>query len=90
MHMCASVIIVNPYKTLFVQKTWWNIQIKQLNKNSKNIEKANISELRDVQRKNVANTVDMSSLKMLGLYLYTLIISHKSSTMLSILNKLTL
>jgi len=27
---------------------------------------------------------------MLGLYLYTLIISHKSSNMLSILNKLTL
>ena len=29
-------------------------------------------------------------LKMLGLYLYTLIISHKSCKMLSILNKLTL
>jgi len=29
-------------------------------------------------------------LKMLGLYLYTLIISHKSSNMLRILNKLTL
>ena len=31
----------------------------------------------------------MSWLKMLGLYLYTLIISHKSCNMLSILNKLT-
>ena len=30
------------------------------------------------------------TLKMLGLYLYTLIISHKSCKMLSILNKLTL
>jgi len=29
-------------------------------------------------------------LKMLGLYLYTLIISHKFSKLLSILNKLTL
>jgi len=29
-------------------------------------------------------------LKMLGLYLYTLIIGHKSCKMLSILNKLTL
>jgi len=29
-------------------------------------------------------------LKMLGLYLYTLIIGHKSCNMLSILNKLTL
>ena len=29
-------------------------------------------------------------LKMLGLYLYTLIIDHKSCNMLSILNKLTL
>ena len=31
-----------------------------------------------------------SFLKMLGLYLYTLIIGHKSCNMLSILNKLTL
>ena len=30
------------------------------------------------------------SLKMLGRYLYTLIIGHKSCNMLSILNKLTL
>jgi len=30
------------------------------------------------------------NLKMLGLYLYTLIISHKSCNMLGILNKLTL
>ena len=30
------------------------------------------------------------TLKMLGLYLYTLIIGHKSFNMLSILNKLTL
>ena len=33
---------------------------------------------------------DMPILKMLGLYLYTLIIGHKSSNMLRILNKLTL
>ena len=32
----------------------------------------------------------MSSLTMLGLYLYTLIIGHKSCNMLSIINKLTL
>jgi len=31
-----------------------------------------------------------TSLKMLGLYIYTLMISHKSCKMLSILNKLTL
>jgi len=33
---------------------------------------------------------DTNVLKMLGLYLYTLIIIHKSSNMLRILNKLTL
>ena len=38
-----------------------------------------------VKRRNLANM-----LKMLGLYLYTLIIGHKSSNMLSILNKLIL
>jgi len=35
-------------------------------------------------------TCHNSNLKMLGLYLYTLIIGHKSVNMLSILNKLTL
>jgi len=34
--------------------------------------------------------IRIHSLKMLGLYLYTLIIGHKCYNMLSILNKLTL
>jgi len=34
--------------------------------------------------------VSKSTLKMLGLYLYTLIIGHKSCNILSILNKLKL
>ena len=37
-----------------------------------------------------SQTPRRKSLKMLGLYLYTLIISHKSSNMLRLLNKLTL
>ena len=38
----------------------------------------------------ITNTFRLNLLKMLGLYLYTLIISHKSSNMLRLLNKLTL
>ena len=39
---------------------------------------------------NTEYTKTQQTLKMLGLYLYTLIIGHKSCNMLSILNKLTL
>jgi len=47
---------------------------------------ANILMLFDVS----GHPIYSESLKMLGLYLYTLKIGHKSCNMLSILNKLTL
>jgi len=37
-----------------------------------------------------SDSSDVFALKMLGLYLYTFIFSHKSCKMLSILNKVTL